>query len=95
MDTPYASQDEISKFRAAADIIEELPADLNGNIVTYLGLCRPHTTGTDEPNWSIMKITESASVSPKLTIFQWADGLCCFNLVWDERLNYSYYFKKF
>jgi hypothetical protein len=96
METPYASQYEISKLRASADIIEELAADEGGAIVTYLGFSKsPDTENTYEPYWSIMKITESSALPPKLTIFQWATGLCSYNLIWDNRGDYDYTFKKF
>jgi len=89
MPTPYASQYEIAQIRASADIIEEVDG-----LTTYLGFCEPKTILTSEAKWSIMRIVEGA-VLPKITTFQWANGLCAYNLVWDNRAAYAYSFKKF
>ena len=87
---PAASTFNIDKIRASADIIEEV-----SGLVTYLGLCQPGTVGTDEPKWSIMKITQSGDSFPLLTTFQWAGGSCAYNYTWDGRADYVYGFKTF
>jgi hypothetical protein len=87
--TPFASGFNMDKIRSSADIIEEVDG-----ITTYLGFCQPGTTGTDQPQWSIMKIVETGSL-PTLTVFKWATGSCAYNLVWDLRAGYDYKFKTF
>ena len=88
--TPKASNENISDIRAAADIVEEV----NDN-TTYLGFCAPGTTGTNQPNWSIMKITQSGAALPVTTRFLWAGGLCAFSEIWDSRADLNYKFKNF
>lgn len=91
---PFASHRDIDRLRSAADIIEQLD-----ELTTYLGFCQPGTLTTAEDKWSIMKIVEAATGDPgelpTVTTFQWADGSCAYNLVWDDRADYDYYFKNF
>lgn len=89
MNIPSASSYNMDKLRASADIIEEVDG-----FTTYLGFCTPGTLLTSEPGWSIMKIVEGAAL-PKITLFQWANGECAYNLVWDNRAGYNYSFKNF
>lgn len=86
---PFASSHNIDKIRASADIIEEVDG-----LITYMGFCTPHTVGTDQTQWSIMKIVESGSL-PKTTSFTWAAGMCAYHLIWDNRADYEYKFKIF
>jgi hypothetical protein len=87
--TPSASTFNIDKIRASSDMIEEVDG-----FTTYFGFCSPGTIGTDTPNWSIMRIIEGDEF-PKLTVFEWANGSCAYNLVWNDRANYEYKFKTF
>lgn len=87
---PRADHFNIADIRAAADIIEEATDN-----VTYLGFCDANTPATSSPKWSILKIEQSGIVKPILTTFKWATGLCSYNLVWDNRADYEYTFKKF
>lgn len=87
---PFASHRDISKLRSAADIIEQLD-----ELTTYLGFCQPGTLTTAEAKWSIMKVVSDSATLPTVTTFQWADGSCAYNLVWDDRAGYNYYFKNF
>lgn len=80
----------IADLRTTADIIEEV----NDNI-TYLGFCQPGTTDEASPSWSILKIGQSRIVQPITTRFQWANGLCAFNLAWSQRATYNYKYKNF
>ena len=86
----YANGRDIDRIKATADIIEEV-----SETVTYLGFCSPGTTATSDPRWSILKIVQSGAAYPILTSSKWADGQCCFNLVWDNRAGYNYTFKNF
>jgi hypothetical protein len=88
--TPKADQYNLSDLRAAADIVEEY-----SDKVTYLGFCAPGTEHTESPAWSLLKIEQFGTVQPFTTTFQWATGLCSFNLKWSERYNYQYKFKQF
>jgi hypothetical protein len=88
--TPKADQQNISDLRSTADIVEEID-----EYTTYLGFCSPGTANTAAPNWSILKIEQSGGIFPILTTFRWANGLCAFNLVWDNRAGYDYKFKNF
>ena len=85
-----ASHYNIDRLRASADIIEEVDG-----LTTYLGICEPGTTLTSEAKWSICRIVNSGPNYPILNYFTWADGVCCFNKVWDNRAGYAYQFKKF
>ena len=80
----------IDVLRASADITEEVDG-----LVTYMGFCEPGTLGTDEAKFSIMKITQSAAAYPIVTTFDWANGSCAYNLVWNDRATYDYQFKTF
>jgi hypothetical protein len=88
--TPYAAHDNMSDLRGAADIVEEL-----NPLVTYIGFCQQGTTGTNVPKWSILKITQSGTTVPIITKFEWAAGICSYNLIWDNRAVYEYSFRKF
>ena len=88
--TPNASTFNIDKIRSSADLIEEVSGTL-----TYMGICKPGTVGTDEEKWSIMKIVQSGEAFPILTTFQWAGGSCAYNYKWDDRAGYAYGFKTF
>ena len=62
---------------------------------TYLGFCKPGTTGTNEATWAIMKITEAVDGSQ--TTIKWAEGMNdTLNgfLVLDDYASYDYYYKK-
>ncbi len=89
--TPYAGTGMIDTLKGAADIIEEVSEN-----EIYFGFCKPGTEDTDEPAWSIMKISVTG-VDPAAvtTSFKWANGTCAYNLVWDDRADYTYKFKKF
>jgi len=87
---PYSATGMIDALKGAADIIEEVDP-----LHVYFGFCKPGTAGTNEAAWSIMYIDISAQVPPAVTTFKWANGLCAYNLVWDDRATYNYYFKKF
>lgn len=87
---PKANSSDIDRLRASADIIEEVDG-----LTTYLGFCKPGTTQTSDPVWSIMKITVSGNEYPIETTFLWANGYCSYNLAWDYRYGYNYAFKKF
>lgn len=86
----YADKNQIANLKASADLIEEV-----SDLVTYLGFCASGTTGTDQPTWSVLKITQSGTVQPILTSFLWADGKCSYNKVWNDRAGYTYTYKKF
>lgn len=90
IDRPYASTGMIDQLKAAADIILEV-----SDTEVYFGFCQPGATATSEPYWSIMKITSSATSVPITTTFKWANGHCCYDLVWDNYASYTYLFKKF
>lgn len=86
---PFASHQNIDHLRASADMIEEVDG-----LITYMGFCQPRTLLTSESTWSVMKIVQSGTF-PTLTIFQWAQGSCAYNLSWDNRAAYAYQFKNF
>jgi hypothetical protein len=94
-----ADYTNIAELRAAADTITEMA----GGLVTYLGFFKASETNpvTDPvaakaaPCWSILKIEQSGLVKPIDTDFLWANGLCLFNLVWNNKEGYNYTFKKF
>ena len=79
----------MADLRQTADIIEEVDEN-----TSYLGFCKPGTVDGRE-GWSIMKIEQSGSEYPKITKFLWAAGKCSFNLSWNERATYDYYYNKF
>ena len=88
--TPTADHTNIADLRATADICEEY-----NDTTTYLGFCKPGTTDEAAAAWSILKITQSGIVQPITTRFQWAAGLCAFNLAWSLRATYTYKYKNF
>jgi hypothetical protein len=87
---PYASGYDMDRLRASADVVYEKDAT-----TTYLGFCSPGIEATSDVGWSIMKIVVTADAPPVTTTFTWATGQCCYNLVFDNREDYDYYFKKF
>lgn len=84
------SQYQIEQLRASADIIEEVDG-----LTTYIGICEPGTLLTSEAKWSICRIVNSGANYPILNTFTWADGICFYNKVWDNRAAYAYQFKNF
>jgi hypothetical protein len=83
---PYSATGMLDKLRASADAIDQV-----SDTVTYLGFCLPGTMDTNINRWSIMKI----QVFNTETYFMWANGVCLYNLLWDSRAGYTYYFKGF
>lgn len=92
---PQADQYTLTGLKANADIIEEVNA-----LVTYLGMIKPGTPGTDDekaaaPVWTIVKITQAAAdgTYPNTTTVKFAAGIAAFNKVWNDRAGYDYTFK--
>lgn len=89
--SPYAGTGMIDALKGAADIIEEV-----SDSEIYFGFCLPGTPDTAAPNWAIMKIAVTGTApAAAVTTFKWANGICMYNLVWDDRATYTYKFKKF
>ena len=82
----FASTRNYADIRGTADAVDEI-----SDALTYIGLCKPGCTGTDQLAWSICRIEKFGTV----TLIKWANGNCSFNLVWDDRAGYEYKFKKF
>jgi hypothetical protein len=92
---PQTDQYTLSNLKANADIIEEVSA-----LITYVGIIKPGTTGTDEQKaaaavWSIIKIVQAAAdgTYPNITSVKYADGMAVFNKIWNNRATYDYIFK--
>nr|WP_319570251.1 hypothetical protein [uncultured Draconibacterium sp.] len=84
----FSAQNNMADLRQSADIIDETH-DADG--IVYFGFCKPGTTGTDSETWTICRMTESDGI----TKWEWANGSAGFNLVWNDRLDYDYYFQNF
>lgn len=90
-ENPGAETGLLEYLKGAADIIEEASAS-----EIYFGFAAPGTGATSEAKFSIMKVSVSGtSPAAVTTTFKWANGVRCYNLVWDSRAAYTYIFKKF
>lgn len=97
---PFASSRNMDQLRASADIIEERDMAYvePGLYITYFGFCQPGTLLETEPKWSIMRIRYEDGPpywTNKVTVLEWAEGSCAYNLAWDLRAEYNYSFKNF
>ena len=57
------------------------------NNPVYIGKSNPGSTKGDSL-WQIRKITYNASNNP--IDVQWANGVCSFDKIWDNRVSYTY-----
>lgn len=94
---PRADQYTLNDLKGIADIIEEA-----SSLVTYIGIVKPQTEGTDEQKkaaaiWTIIKVEQSAEdgIYPNVTTILFPDGIASFSKVWNDRATYDYTFKVF